>query len=221
MATHCPSCSAAMAGATGVCDYCGTYVDLDLHARHVSKVAAASKRNCPHCETAMRTVDISTDDSLHVEHCETCHGLFFDNGELQQAMEQGVSNAAAGDHDLIKQIVNGRYQSRPVKYVNCPVCSEQMTRRNFGFRSGVVTDVCLKHGVWLDNGELRQLMEWKKAGGEEIHQRREHFAELDKERKKRRPAVNDHRPTGVDALGDDVDFGGLGGILGGLIRLLS
>lgn len=221
MATKCPNCSASLAGNTGVCGYCGTYVDLDLHARHVSKVAAASKRNCPHCEVAMRTVDLSSNDSLHVEHCETCHGLFFDNGELQQAMEEGVSNQAAGDHELIQQIINGRFQHRPVKYVNCPVCSEQMARRNFGYRSGVVTDVCMKHGVWLDNGELRQLLEWKKAGGEEIHQRRKELAAASAERKQRQPAKTNHRPTGLDALGDDVDFGGLGGILGGLIRLLS
>jgi Zn-finger nucleic acid-binding protein len=44
----------------------------------------------------MRTVDLSGNDSLHVEHCESCHGLFFDNGELKQAMEEGVSNAAVG-----------------------------------------------------------------------------------------------------------------------------
>jgi Zn-finger nucleic acid-binding protein len=169
----------------------------------------------------MRTVDLSKDDSLHVEHCESCHGLFFDNGELKQAMEDGVSNEAAGDHELIKQIVNGRYQQRPVKYINCPVCSTQMARRNFGFRSGVVTDVCLKHGVWLDNGELRQLLEWKKAGGQEIHQRREELAEATKARKQAKPTPDNHRPTGVDALSDSVDFGGLGGILGGLIRLLS
>lgn len=169
----------------------------------------------------MRTVDLSNNDSLHVEHCETCHGLFFDNGELKQAMEEGVSNEAAGDHELISQIVNGRYQRRPVKYINCPVCSEQMARRNFGFRSGVVTDVCLKHGVWLDNGELRQLLEWKKAGGEEIHERREVLAEASKQRAAKRKPVDNHRPTGIDALGDSVDYGGLGGILGGIIRLLS
>ena len=221
MATHCPNCSATLAGATGVCDYCGTYVDLDLHARHVSEVAARSKRNCPHCAIPMRTVDLSGDDSLHVEHCETCHGLFFDNGELQQAMEHGVSNAAAGDRELINQIINGRYQHRPVKYVNCPVCAEQMARRNFGYRSGVVTDVCLKHGVWLDNGELRQLLEWKKAGGEEIHERREVHAQAQRRCNASRPAVKQSRPSGIDALGGDVDFGGLGGILGGLIRLFS
>jgi Zn-finger nucleic acid-binding protein len=221
MATSCPNCSAALAGNTGLCDYCGTYVGLDLHAAHISTVAAESERHCPHCEIPMRTVDLSGNDSLHVEHCESCHGLFFDNGELKQAMEEGVSNAAAGDRELINQIVNGRYQQRTVKYVSCPVCLKQMARRNFGYRSGVVTDICPQHGVWLDNGELRQLLEWKKAGGEEMHQRRDQLADARRKNKQRKPVAANHRPTGRDALTDDVDFGGLGGILGGLIRLFS
>ena len=32
-------------------------------------------------------------------------------------------------------------------------------------RSGVITDVCFEHGVWLDSGELRHIMEWVKTGG--------------------------------------------------------
>lgn len=221
MATHCPSCSAALSGSTGTCAYCGTYVDLDLHAQHVSRVTTVSQRDCPHCEIPMQTVDMSQDNSLHVEHCETCHGLFFDNGELQQAMKQGVSNAAAGNHDLIKRIVRGRYQERPVKYINCPVCSEQMVRRNFGFRSGVVTDVCLKHGVWLDNGELRQLLEWKKAGGEELHQRRQELANARSTQTRRQSAAGAGRTTGLDDWRDDADYGALDGIFSRLIKFIS
>ena len=40
-----------------------------------------------------------------------------------------------------------------------------MQRINYRVVSGVVVDRCLRHGVWLDGGELRQLFEWKKAGG--------------------------------------------------------
>jgi len=45
-----------------------------------------------------------------------------------------------------------------------------MARRSFGHRSGVVVDRCQEHGVWLDNGELIHLLEWKKAGGQMLHQ---------------------------------------------------
>ena len=34
-------------------------------------------------------------------------------------------------------------------------------------------DQCKAHGVWLDNGELIQLMEWKRAGGQMLDEQRE------------------------------------------------
>ena len=31
------------------------------------------------------------------------------------------------------------------------------------------------HGIWLDNGELTHLMEWKKAGGQLLHEQTENL----------------------------------------------
>ena len=45
-----------------------------------------------------------------------------------------------------------------------------MNRKLQGQRSGVVVDSCREHGLWLDSGELRQLMEWSRAGGEKLDQ---------------------------------------------------
>jgi hypothetical protein len=41
---------------------------------------------------------------------------------------------------------------------------ERMSHLNFGGSSGVVIDSCGTHGVWLQSTELRQLMEWWRAG---------------------------------------------------------
>lgn len=46
-----------------------------------------------------------------------------------------------------------------------------MNRINFGYRSGVIVDSCKSHGVWLDNGEITHLMEWRKAGGQLLHEK--------------------------------------------------
>jgi len=48
-----------------------------------------------------------------------------------------------------------------------------MQRVNFGHRSGVVIDRCHSHGVWLDNGEISHLMEWKKAGGQILSEKQQ------------------------------------------------
>ena len=71
---------------------------------------------------------------------------------------------------LIKNINKDRYRKKQqVKYGKCPVCRVLMNRVNFGRRSGVIIDQCKKHGIWVDNGEITHLMEWKKAGGELLH----------------------------------------------------
>ncbi len=40
----------------------------------------------------------------------------------------------------------------PVTDINCPVCKEQMQKKNIP--QGIEIDYCNNHGVWLDVGEL-------------------------------------------------------------------
>jgi Zn-finger nucleic acid-binding protein len=48
-----------------------------------------------------------------------------------------------------------------------------MNRKNFGGMSGVVVDVCKKHGTWFDEGELPRVLEFVASGGLERAKRRE------------------------------------------------
>jgi len=52
-----------------------------------------------------------------------------------------------------------------VHYIHCPVCSSLMNRSAFGRISGVVVDVCRKHGVWFDGGELSEVVRFVESGG--------------------------------------------------------
>lgn len=36
---------------------------------------------CPKCQNAMRTFD---KNGVHIDQCESCHGIFLDRGELEQ-----------------------------------------------------------------------------------------------------------------------------------------
>jgi Zn-finger nucleic acid-binding protein len=40
-----------------------------------------------------------------------------------------------------------------------------MNRKNFGAGSGVVVDVCAKHGTWFDPGELPRVLAFVESGG--------------------------------------------------------
>jgi hypothetical protein len=48
-----------------------------------------------------------------------------------------------------------------------------MNRINFAHTSGVIVDVCTKHGTWFDADELRRVLEFITAGGLEAARARE------------------------------------------------
>ena len=170
----CQSCSAPLPSDSSLCSYCGTRNDLDVLAmRRFTEEHTASRRHCPECALPMETIHLSDDDSFAVERCPQCYGLFFDPGEVQVFLEASVAPAFVVNYREISNINRERAGGkRPVYYVPCPECGKLMNRVNFGASSGVVMDQCKAHGVWLDNGELIHLMEWKRAGGELLAEQR-------------------------------------------------
>ena len=54
-----------------------------------------------------------------------------------------------------------------VTYLPCPLCHASMNRVNFGKVSGVIVDVCRKHGTWFDGGELTRVVAFVAGGGRE------------------------------------------------------
>lgn len=87
-------------------------------------------------------------------------------------LESSVAGVFDINIQLLRNINKERYaKNQKVQYIKCPVCRNFMRRVNFGHRSGVVVDRCREHGVWLDNGEIAHLLEWKKAGGQMLHER--------------------------------------------------
>ncbi|MDT8405696.1 MAG: zf-TFIIB domain-containing protein [Methylococcales bacterium] len=142
-----------------------------MHGKHeFVTLAAASPRTCPHCACHLQTIKLALNDNqgeLLLERCARCFGLFFDPGEIERVLESAVSPVFDINPKLLDAINDERYPGRrhKVKYIRCPVCQHFMRRINYGYRSGVVIDRCNAHGIWLDNGEITHLMEWRKAGG--------------------------------------------------------
>lgn len=164
----CNSCSAPLPVNTSFCDYCGTRNDLDVLAMHrFTAGREVSELTCPDCGVRLESLRLCTDGSFVIERCPSCFGLFFDPGEVQAYLEQAVASAYEIRYAEIVSISRERAnKDRKVRYIKCPQCKTLMNRVNFGSGSGVIMDVCKEHGVWLDNGELIQLMEWKRAGGQ-------------------------------------------------------
>jgi Zn-finger nucleic acid-binding protein len=171
----CTSCSAPLPASTFICSYCGTRNDMDFAGDRFTVDCQPSRRDCPDCAVPLQTISIDTGaGAFAIERCDQCYGLFFDAGEVQAFLEASVSPAFAVNLREIVHINEDRSTFRkPVRYIRCPDCGGLMNRVNYGAMSGVVVDCCKDHGVWLDNGELIHLMEWKKAGGQLLKEKAE------------------------------------------------
>ena len=110
---------------------------------------------------------------MQIERCASCYGLFFNPGELEALLETKVDKAVWVDGQRLQEIAQNYGYNHVVEYLKCPLCEERMSHINFGGKSGVIVNRCGAHGVWLQGGELRHLMEWWRVGGKHLHQKNE------------------------------------------------
>jgi Zn-finger nucleic acid-binding protein len=112
---------------------------------------------CPCCRRVLRSTRV---DEQPLEECDECSGQFVSHPALQHILLA---------HAPPTKLRGAGYSrpsplSEPVRYRECPVCSEVMLRKNFAGASGVVVDVCPVHGLWLDRGELATMIEFAATG---------------------------------------------------------
>lgn len=207
---RCTNCNAPLSDGSPLCAYCGDRNDVDLRGIHYYTTHQNdAPRTCPRCANSLKTIDLKLNGTFFIERCEECLGLFFDPGELEAVLEAAVSNVFLIDRTGLDAINFYRpADPYPVTYIKCPVCSQLMNRVNFGAKSGVIVDRCKNHGIWLDGGELRHLMEWMKLGGKLLEQERLEQAkreELRQEKQRREDLASDRtEPSAFDSFGDSL-----------------
>jgi Zn-finger nucleic acid-binding protein len=97
--------------------------------------------------------------------CPECSGVFCGTTTLKELIRQARQTLSTEFYHRPK------LPQAPAKYLRCPACDQLMDRHNFGVTSGVIVDVCVKDGVWFDNGELAQVLHFCSS---------EQFPDLDK-----------------------------------------
>lgn len=102
--------------------------------------------HCPKCPfTPLRQEKLA--DGLYVDSCPSCHGRWYDAGELDHAVKEPEKLRAA--------MSGGALRPRPAK-TRCPRCEGSLTNGGLG-NEFLRVDQCAQHGFWLDAGELRLL----------------------------------------------------------------
>jgi Zn-finger nucleic acid-binding protein len=116
---------------------------------------------CPRCRESMQALKLG---ATMAHECGACGGLWLDPQSLQQLSDSREQHADIVGM-LATRVPSAAVPPDVVRYVPCPVCEKLMNRKNFAQSSGVVLDVCAKHGVWLDRGELERVLGFVANGG--------------------------------------------------------
>jgi len=166
----------------------------------------------------MQSVVIGQESVLE---CGTCFGLWLDVPSFEKICadrEQQAAVLGTASHAPEGNVRTGS----PVQYVPCPECSQLMNRINFAHCSGVILDLCKKHGIWFDRDELSRIVEFIRGGGLELSRSKEK-AEIEDERRKLRQeqmTADIHRSVGP-GIGDTEDTRITGiASAGGLLKFL-
>jgi Zn-finger nucleic acid-binding protein len=181
---HCPGCGAAVARDVSECAHCASVLDFTSEFKGV-RCASCFRRTpvggrycvmcgapvprrksagessevltCPGCATRLVSARCG-DVPLH--ECAACGGEFLSH-ESFTAIRAKIENLAMSLNMRRKELS----PDRVVKYLKCPQCAGVMNRQNLGRISGVIADVCPKHGIWFDKGELDPVLDFIVRGG--------------------------------------------------------
>lgn len=88
-------------------------------------------------------------DSIEVDYCVNCHGLWFDEGEIELlASKAGVAVDLAA-------LENAAPSASSERYLRCPRCETKMRKADlYGDAQVLIVDFCrMQHGLWFDRGE--------------------------------------------------------------------
>ncbi len=197
----CPACETELTGEPRLCTICGTPIATVRCAEcfHMNlpdsalctgcgrelglePVGEPDRLSCPDCK---RPFSAFSGVGGILRDCATCGGQFVEHALLKALLEQREVYGAAPPRNLPR----ANPLEQPVRYVPCPACSDVMARRNFGRTSGVIVDVCAKHGTWFDAGELPRVLAFVEAGGLVLARQREADEKKDQARRERIAAV--------------------------------
>ncbi|MFL6197028.1 MAG: hypothetical protein ACJ75H_22775 [Thermoanaerobaculia bacterium] len=161
--TICPGCMARVSGRARFCHFCGTPL--------LSAQAAAGESGyaCPACDggrpLASRRLGRA---NVALFECASCGGLWIEKEIFEVMAERARSGQlqegwGGGAPAALEAVLA---QAEALKYRPCVTCGALMNRRNYGRKSGVIVDVCARHGIWFDLHELDRLLRWIREGGE-------------------------------------------------------
>jgi Zn-finger nucleic acid-binding protein len=132
---------------------------------------------CPRCSVLLTRREFS---DIAIHDCTVCAGLFLDH----HAIAELLADPEHGRIDALLGIPGAPSTALAPSETGlaCPVCSDALTRRMSDSGAGTILDVCVRHGVYFDAGELQAILVFVRRTVREQKAR----AELEEEYRKQR-----------------------------------
>lgn len=138
--------------------------------------------------------------------CARCEGLWVDVNSFEKICADREEQSAVLGTAAPATPLPGALEISKVKYVPCPECSQLMNRMNFARCSGVIVDVCKKHGTWFDRDELSRIIAFIREGGMNTSRAKEKLAiAAERERLRQEQLAVDLRRSSILGTGADDD----------------
>ena len=102
---------------------------------------------CPRCKSDLFVVEYR---DIELDYCPSCGGLWFDSGEMDLLSEKSGKECAT-----LRPSADAKEA-----LLRCPICRVRMDKRLMGSETEpVLVDLCPScEGLWLDRGELEQIL---------------------------------------------------------------
>jgi Zn-finger nucleic acid-binding protein len=97
---------------------------------------------------------------IETDQCPSCSGMWLDYGKLE-SIEDSTENDYSEELGNIPNYFDKSYEfalARSEGAYRCPRCANEMEKREYGYCSQIMIDVCPScRGVWLHRDEIKEL----------------------------------------------------------------
>ena len=105
---------------------------------------------CPGCGSSLQTESF---EGLQIDTCPTCHGVWFDEGELGEFLKKTPTSLNA---------FNEKHRAEPEKVSAasrlCPRCNTGLESYRYLYNSPIIIDSCPQcMGIFVGPGEITQI----------------------------------------------------------------
>jgi Zn-finger nucleic acid-binding protein len=159
--TICPHCMTRISSKAKFCHSCSTPIVSDTENFELTKMP------CPSCDGMTLHSRKMQGQPFSVKECDHCAGLWLSADVFRHLEQKAQKEAASGVQARAREYKVHQSEEiiNPVKfYKKCPQCQVVMHRKNYANSSGIVVDVCAKHGMWFDIHELDEILAFIRSG---------------------------------------------------------